>query len=75
LIIHRPGNLNTLPYFAGAKQRFADNDTPYMNIISGLQKLGENHYIKKFATVGEATFVCMQNLMKIIKTSTPKIDS
>lgn len=37
LIVHRPGHLNTLPYFNGAKKRLQDNDTPYMSIINDLQ--------------------------------------
>ena len=37
LIIHRPGNLNTLPVFSDAKQRLEENETPYMDIIKHLQ--------------------------------------
>ncbi|KAJ8322268.1 hypothetical protein KUTeg_000739 [Tegillarca granosa] len=36
-IIHRPGNLATLPFFSDAKQRLEDNETPYMDIIKTLQ--------------------------------------
>ncbi|XP_041361282.1 uncharacterized protein LOC121377374 [Gigantopelta aegis] len=37
LVIHRAGSLTTLPYFKDAKQRFADNEPPYTNIIKTLQ--------------------------------------
>lgn len=37
LIIHRPGNITTLPVFKDAKQRVEENETPYMDIINALQ--------------------------------------
>ncbi|KAK3088051.1 hypothetical protein FSP39_013993 [Pinctada imbricata] len=37
LIIHRPGNLNTLPVFTDAKQRLEENEIPYMDIIKDLR--------------------------------------
>nr|XP_018670566.1 uncharacterized protein LOC100180224 isoform X2 [Ciona intestinalis] len=40
LIIHRPGSLNTLPYFQQAKERICDGEVPYMRFISALQKIG-----------------------------------
>ncbi|CAK8671843.1 unnamed protein product [Clavelina lepadiformis] len=40
LIIHRPGCLNTLPYFEAAKDRLNTDDTPYRKIIHSLQKTG-----------------------------------
>ncbi|BFZ21162.1 hypothetical protein BsWGS_24201 [Bradybaena similaris] len=37
LIIHRTGDLNTLPYFSDALQRLTDNDISYPEIIRDLQ--------------------------------------
>ncbi|XP_069106157.1 uncharacterized protein [Argopecten irradians] len=37
LIIHRPGNITTLPVFKDAQQRVEENETPYMDIINALQ--------------------------------------
>lgn len=37
LIIHRPGNLNSLPIFQDAKERLEEVETPYMDIIKDLQ--------------------------------------
>jgi len=37
LVIHRPGQLSTLPYFTDARQRLSENDIPYTDIIRDLQ--------------------------------------
>ena len=37
LIVHRPGPLTTLPYFRDAKERLANTDPDYINIIKDLQ--------------------------------------
>ncbi|XP_012945793.1 uncharacterized protein LOC106013757 [Aplysia californica] len=37
LLIHRPGQLSTLPYFSDARQRLSENDIPYEDIIRELQ--------------------------------------
>ncbi|KAK3784166.1 hypothetical protein RRG08_030956 [Elysia crispata] len=37
LLIHRPGDLSTLPYFSDARQRLSDNEIAYSDIIRDLQ--------------------------------------
>ncbi|KAK7091833.1 uncharacterized protein [Littorina saxatilis] len=40
LVIHRPADLTTLPFFRDAQQRLADNDASYMDIVRDLQSVG-----------------------------------
>ncbi|GFO37401.1 methyltransferase type 11 [Plakobranchus ocellatus] len=37
LLIHRPGDLSTLPYFSDARQRLSENEIAYSDIIRDLQ--------------------------------------